>query len=252
METEPRVKSDYDARRRAKDEERARRARGRKMRSFAVWGAGAVLVAGSLGAIIQFGSFSRPGNQSAILLDSAAPSDHTQGNASSSVVLVEYGDYQCPACALYDPAVRQVVAAYGGNIAFVYRNFPLRQIHRNADAAARAAEAAGRQNKFWEMHNLIYDKQKEWESQSNAEELFVNYARTLGLDITRFETDRGDRTIQSKIDADLASGMRAGLQGTPTFFLNGNRISPRATPDDFRTLIDPLLPARNPAEQNGA
>ena len=119
----------------------------------------------------------------------ANPTSHIYGEGSSGVKLVEYADFQCPGCGAFFPILQQVKAMYKGQISFQFVNFPLSQIHPNAQSAHRAAQAASNQNKFWEMHDLIYQNQNNWKDSTNVSAVFEGYATELGLDLARFKTD---------------------------------------------------------------
>lgn len=170
--------------------------------------------------------------------------DHVKGNPNSGVVLVEYSDFQCPACRAYDPIINKVVADYGDQIAFVYRHFPLPQ-HFNAKLASAAAESAGRQGKFWEMKELLFIEQDTWSriGASKVDVTLAKYAERLGLDTTKFMTDLRSSEIQNKVATDQVSGQKAGVSGTPTFFLNGQEIKiySQMTERDFRALLDKAI-----------
>ena len=163
-----------------------------------------------------------------------------KGNQASGVVLIEYSDFQCPACAAYEPLIRQVEAAYGTRAAFVYRHFPLVKIHTNADLAARASEAAGKQGKFWEMHDAIFDNHDAWEKQVNAQAFFETYAKQIGLDVAQFTKDLTADDVKQAVADDYARGQLGGVQGTPTFFLNGKQISPGSY-DEFAAALDAAI-----------
>ena len=165
--------------------------------------------------------------------------DWVRGNKDSNVILVEYSDFQCPACAAYEPLVRQVVAEHPNDVRFVFRNFPLIQIHPNALLAAKYAEAAGIQGKFWEMHDALYDQQNKWANSLNARELIESYAKEIGLDVVKLATDAQAKSVEDKILAQYKEGTRLGVQGTPTFFINGKKIE--SNPSDakaFGALIE--------------
>jgi protein-disulfide isomerase len=144
--------------------------------------------------------------------------DHVQGAATAPLELVEYGDYQCPHCGRAYPIIKRIQTALGQDLKFIFRNFPLSEAHPQAFQAAVATEAAAKQEAFWAMHDIIF------ENQASLEELpFVEFARTLGLDAERFEKDLDDPVLPEKVDADFASGIRSGVNGTHTFFINGVR-----------------------------
>jgi protein-disulfide isomerase len=164
-------------------------------------------------------------------------SDHVRGNLSGKVTLVEFGDIQCPACGAYEPIVRQVTADNSDILKVVFKHFPLTQIHQNALLAAKASEAASNQGKFWEMHDIMYDHQTEWAGSLSARDAFIQYATTLGLDIEKFKTDMASQAIEDKILADYKEGTNLGIQGTPTFFVNGTKIDNPASVEAFDQVI---------------
>jgi protein-disulfide isomerase len=144
--------------------------------------------------------------------------DHLQGSPNAAVTLVEYGDYQCPFCRAAQPAVKEVQRVVGDELLFAFRHFPLTQIHPYALPAAEAAEAAGVQGKFWEMHDLLFENQQQLEPA-----YLLQYAGALGLDLERFAADFRSGRFEPKIREDFLSGVRSGVNGTPTFFVNGVR-----------------------------
>ena len=142
--------------------------------------------------------------------------DHSYGNPEALIVLVEYGDYECPYCGKAYPIVKNIQQRMGNDLKFVFRNFPLANIHANAFSAAVATEAAGLQNKFWEMHDIIFENQNALDS----ENLF-RFADHLRLDIERFSYDIQLKSLSLKVEQDFESGLRSGVNRTPTFFING-------------------------------
>jgi protein-disulfide isomerase len=152
--------------------------------------------------------------------------NHVKGVNAKNVTLLEYGDYQCPVCGLYEPTVEQVYAKYQKDIQFQFRNLPLVSLHPNAFAAARAAEAAGMQNKYWEMHDKLYQNQSAWSDSSNALSLFKKYAQEIGLDVNQFTSDYAKKEVNDAINADIAAFGKTGqAQATPTFFINGKYVA---------------------------
>lgn len=152
--------------------------------------------------------------------------DHTKGSDSNKILLIEYGDYQCPSCGGAHPNVATLMEEYGDNVTFIFRNFPLTAIHPNARAAAAVAEAAGLQGKFWEMYDQLFNTQDDWSDldASKRTDIFNNYAKELGLDMTKFAEDIAGKAVNQKISFDLALGKSAGASATPTFFLNGEQL----------------------------
>ncbi len=144
--------------------------------------------------------------------------DHVRGPASAPVTLVEYGDYECPHCGRAYPIVKQIQEAMGRRLRFVFRNFPLRESHAHAQSAAEAAEAAGAQGMFWEMHDRLFERQFALDDVSLRE-----YALELGLDVERFRRELERRVYEPRVREDFRSGVISGVNGTPTFFVNGER-----------------------------
>ena len=144
--------------------------------------------------------------------------DHIQGPETAPVIWVEYGDYECPVCAAAYGIVQQVQAQLGPLLRFVFRNFPLSQIHPQAQLAAEAAEAAGAQGRFWEMHDALYENQPDL-----GPELIKALAQELQLDLEDFENDLESGRFRERVKHDFMGGVRSGVAGTPTFFINGAR-----------------------------
>jgi protein-disulfide isomerase len=157
------------------------------------------------------------------------PSDHIQGSKDAPVTLMEYGDFQCPFCGRAYPVVKQLQRRMGESMCFVFRHFPLTEVHPFAEGAAEAAEAAGEQGKFWEMHDTLYKNQNALEPED-----LVGYAELLHLDVPRFTTELTTRAHAKRIREDFLSGVRSGVNGTPTFFINGVRHDGA---HDFDTLL---------------
>jgi len=172
-----------------------------------------------------------------LLVGKVGSTDRWEGNNLSSVLIVEYSDYQCPACAAYNTLVVKAVQNKGSQFQFVYRNFPLKLIHAHAVESAQAAEAAGLQGKFWEMHDLLFERQTEWESAGNVETIFVTYANQLGLNSTQFITDLHSPAVAAKVENDYLSGTRYNIQATPTFYINGQPLK-FSTYEELAAAID--------------
>lgn len=194
--------------------------RSQTRRRFLIWG-GSILIL----ALVVFG-LSRLTNKAPAgpvgTPATVTERDWIKGNREARVTLIEYSDFQCPACGAAFPAVQEIMRELGDRVRFVYRHFPLPQ-HKQAKLAAAAAEAAGKQNKFWEMHDRLFERQREWSDQGGARELFLGYARDLGLDLNKFPAELDAAEADDKIRADQESGWGAGVNATPTFFLNGVR-----------------------------
>jgi protein-disulfide isomerase len=154
--------------------------------------------------------------------------DHIQGNINAPIELVEYGDYQCPHCGRAYPIIKNIQKKLGNKISFVFRNFPLSEIHPNAMNAAVAAEAASAQDKFWEMHDIIF------ENQGHLSDVdLIKYAVKLGLNIEQFKADFEKPKYLEKVETDFESGIRSGVNGTPSFFINGEKYNDSWEENDF-------------------
>lgn len=157
------------------------------------------------------------------------------------VTLVEFLDFECEACGAVYPTVKEILADYEGQITFVVRYFPISS-HPNAELAARTAEAAANQDRFGEMYQLLFENQDVWGHQEEPQtEVFLGYARTLGLDIDRFQRDLDDPATAARVAKDRTDGEAVGVQGTPTFFLNGEPLSDLRSKDDLTAMIDTAL-----------
>lgn len=200
-----------------------------------VWIAIVVVVALFAGVLWLQGKESYPAP------DNAVQTRHIIGKADAIVSLVEYSDFQCPACKLYYPIIEQIIQKYGDRISFEYRHYPLATIHRHAFAAARASEAAAQQGKFWEMYRKLFENQQLWESAGDAQEIFVSFAANIGLDVAQFEKDFASSQTNSAINASIAEFNGQNLsKSTPTFLLDGTKIEARSV-EDFSALIEERL-----------
>jgi len=168
----------------------------------------------------------------ALLTPPVGPQDHVLGPADARVTLVEFGDFECPFCGAAYPELQRVLRELGPKVRFVFRHFPLGEQHPHAPHAAEVAEAAGAQNKFWQMHDLLYQRQA-----ALGDEDLVRYARELGLDADRVRRELAAHTHAARVHADFLSGVRSGVSGTPRFFINGR---PHEEPGDARTLAAAL------------
>jgi protein-disulfide isomerase len=144
--------------------------------------------------------------------------DHIQGDAEAACTLVEYGDYQCSNCGDAYPMVKELQAHFGERLRFVFRNFPLTRLHAYAEPAAEVAEFAASHNQFWQMHDLLFENQK-----TLGDDLFVQLATNLGLDSGQMQKALADKTFVKRVRDDFTGGVRSGVNGTPTFFINGQR-----------------------------
>lgn len=167
--------------------------------------------------------------------------DHSAGSADAPLVLVEYGDYQCPHCAAADPAVRAVQKALGKELRFVFRNFPLAEMHPAAEPAAEFAEGAATQGKFWEAHDAIFAWSRRHGPPSLGPSAFAAIAETLALDLRQLEADVTEHHYLERIKNDFNSGVRSGVNGTPTFFVNGTRFDGAPNFEELSEALRALL-----------
>ncbi|HLL76682.1 MAG TPA: thioredoxin domain-containing protein [Pyrinomonadaceae bacterium] len=166
---------------------------------------------------------------------------HARGSEGAQVTLEEFGDFQCPPCARLHALLKEIEKDYGARVRFVYRHFPL-DSHEHARGAALAAEAAALQGKFWEMHDLLYERQGEWEAAQDAAPLFTGYAQSLGLDVERFRRDVNAEHVRARVSADERRGDSVNISATPTLFLNGRELPPEAmTPEGVRAAVETAL-----------
>lgn len=154
--------------------------------------------------------------------DIAGEMRHVRG--SGEVILVEFSDFQCPACQSVQEPLTQILDKYEGKVEFVYRYFPLNTIHKNAQIAAQAAEAAGRQDKFWQMHDKLFETQSEWEGIADPREMMVGYAQEIGIDKDKFASELESQEVRDGVNNDSLAATRYQLTGTPTFFINGVKV----------------------------
>ena len=167
-----------------------------------------------------------------MLIPPVSENDHVQGNSTAQIELVEYGDYQCPHCGEAYTIVKYIQSELGDSLKFVFRNFPLKKVHPLAMAAAMASEAAGQQGKFWEMHDILFENQVKLSHNS-----ILLFAEQLGLDVDDFKTDLTSPELERKVLGDFESGLRSGVNATPTFFINGDKYEGDWTSREFISFL---------------
>lgn len=155
---------------------------------------------------------------------------------NEKLTLVEFGDFQCPACSAYNNLVKQILSEKKDTLSFVFRNFPLSQ-HKNARVSAYAAEAAGMQGKYWEMHDKIYETQAQWSTSGNPKDIFTSFAKDLGLNESKFKSDMELPEVKTKIDEDYSDGVTLNIDSTPTFYLNNRKVKSPNGLEELRTLV---------------
>jgi protein-disulfide isomerase len=170
--------------------------------------------------------------ESMLTLPVSEDRDHTQGSADARVTLVEYGDYECPYCGEAYPIVKDIQARMGERLRFVFRNFPITTSHPHAERAAEAAEAAAAQGRFWEMHDYLYENQRRLRDDD-----LRSYAQALDLDVALFDKELAEQVHADRVHEDFMSGVRSGVNGTPTFFINGRRHDDSYDPETLHSAL---------------
>lgn len=213
-----------------------------------IWTGAGILLIVTVG-IISASVFGNPSSEENLaLLSITAPpiteGDWILGNQNATVTLIEYGDFQCPACAHYHPIVKRIIAEYGDRIQFAFRNFPLTEIHDNAMLAAQAAEAAGAQDRYWSMHDLLFETQKEWGLLPfgiGVENHFINLIKEGGGNETAFKEALHSEAIKNKVESDRNAAILIQVKNTPTFFVNLKRIKNPKSYEEFKAEIEKAL-----------
>jgi protein-disulfide isomerase len=184
-----------------------------------------------------------------------APAPHFKGSDSAPVVVEEFADFQCPTCALVYPRMNEVNSKFGSKIKFIYRNYPLTNLHRNSYDAAVAAEAAGMQGKFWEMQNLLFSNQAQWSNTSEARRMFEGYADKIGLDVEKYKNDVLGFAAKGRVDEDMRRARALNLTGTPTILVNGRPVNSFEVAEISRVIqseIDRFTPKEEKADEKPA
>lgn len=185
------------------------------------------------------------GNETAATAELGATPPHAHGPADAPVTLEEFGDFECPPCGLLHPVLKTMEKEFSGRIRLTFREFPLVPTHVHALAAARSAEAAGLQGKFWEMHDLLYENQKTWHDAFDARPIFEDYATKIGLNLEKFRSDSSGEIVAQRIFLDGKRAHALGVNGTPTVFMNGREVPFESlVPDKLRVLIQAQLNAK--------
>ncbi|MCC7004351.1 DsbA family protein [Candidatus Nomurabacteria bacterium] len=201
------------------------------------------LIAGSIVGIFWYRS-NKPVTPTNEIL-SVVSDDWVKGNKDAPITIVEYLDFECEACGAYYPVIKRLSEEYKDEVRFVVRYFPLPG-HKNSMTSALAVETAGKQGKYWEMHNVLFENQRDWgEKQTPDPKIFENYARQIGLDMNQYEKDIISQEVKSRIERDRKSGQKLNLQGTPSFFLNGEKIENPQGYEDFKSLLQSTISEKN-------
>lgn len=212
--------------------------------SYVLWGLGIILIIGLLVSSRLLNPASAPATseETANIL-AVVSDDYVKGNPEANVTLVEYLDFECEACGAYYPLIKQLNTDFPSELRIVTRYFPLPG-HKNSMTAALAVEAAAKQNKYWEMHDILFETQEEWgNKQVPTPQVFEEYARQLGLDIEKFKADVADPVTKTRVERDFDASEKLGNSGTPSLFVNGKRIDNPRSYDAFKALIQAEIDA---------
>lgn len=219
--------------------------RNAKIKKYSIWGIGTLVIIAAIAGLVWIVSASpTSSSQSSSTPINVAPvsaKDITTGNSKSKVTLLEYADFQCPACAAYHPFVNQLLTDENGKILYVYRMFPLTSLHPNSHISAQAAYAAKKQGKFFEMDDLLFSNQTDWADQIDPRSIFVGYAKQLKLNVDQFQTDMSSDEAKNYVNESEKQALAEGMNSTPTFVLNGNKITNPNNYTDFKKLVDDEL-----------
>ena len=210
-----------------------------QVKKIATWAIGTIVFLAVLVGVVKL--ISSPDTSSSVKMTPVTKNDIQTGPANAKVTLVEYADFQCPACDAYNPIVDDIMIAYKGKLNYVYRFFPLTTIHPNAQIGAQAGWAALQQKKFFEMRDVLYQNQNSWADVSDPKPTFIQYAQKLGMDENKFKADMTSSAAEKAVADEVTMGNADGVNSTPTFFINSNLIQNPSTEADFKKLIDAQL-----------
>jgi len=209
-----------------------------KMKELGIWiGIIAILIGGLWLLTTAVGNSPSPSEPAQVNLPAVSKEDFVKGNPKAKVTLVEYSDFQCPACRLYFPYTQQLEKDFGNKLFVVFRIFPLIQTHQNSMIASQTAYAANLQGKFWEMHDLLFENQSNWSDSKSAKDIFIGYAKSLGMNPDKFKTDLDAASTRKFVISQLDKAVALGLNSTPTFFVNGTHIQNPVGYDAFKKVI---------------
>lgn len=213
-----------------------------KLKKVAIWGGIIVASVLFMVVLIQLASRSGPSTEPVVKsnMKPVSSSDIVLGNPNAKVVIYKYSDFQCPACAKYNPIINQVLAEYDGKVKVVYRFFPLKSIHPNAVISGQAGYAAWKMGNFKDMKDMLFDKQDDWASLDDPREVFTSYAGLIGLDEAKFTQLMNSEEAKNAVEAGERDAISLGLNSTPSFFIGNRQFSPAGF-DSFKSLIDAEL-----------
>jgi len=216
--------------------------RNAQIKKYSIWTGAVLIILAVVGGLFWLvNSPTQTQTSVAANIPPVSAKDITSGNPKAKVTLIEYGDFQCPACGEYYPLVKQLLTDENGKIYFVFRNFPLVNAHPNAFVAAQASYAAYNQGKFMEMQDLLYSNQSDWVNLPDPRGTFTDYARKLKLNLSKFQTDLNSDATKKYVQDSEDAALSDGIDATPTFIVNGNKITNPQNYADFKKIIDSQL-----------
>ncbi len=215
------------------------KAQKRMIKQAILWGVTLFVIIGATAGIVWSVKNGSTSNVTIGSIPEVTASDWVRGNENSTVVIVEYSDFQCPACAAYYEVVKKLMDEdFGDKVKFVYRHFPLIETHFQAALAVSASESAGLQGKFWQMHDKLFENQITWANNPKAREIFIDYAKELGLNVEEFTKNLDSKEGKEKAINAYKASIKMGLNSTPSFFINGKKIQNPQSYEDFRNIIN--------------
>lgn len=233
-----------------KQEQEARKQQRQGFKRWLLSGMGVLTVFG-IGWLIYNGMVPIPESEKDKPVDRVLETDWYKGDKGAPIVIVEYSDFQCPSCKVYQPELEEVFKTYPGQVVLVYRHFPLKQIHLQAEQAAYAAEAAGRQGKFWEMHDKLFEHQAAWVENRSASRIFADYAQQIGLNMDQYRREVKHKEVKAAVKADYMSALKNALSATPSFFVNGELVVNPEGAEGFKQIIVAKLLEATASGQDG-
>lgn len=213
-------------------------ARNAKVKKYSIWAAAVLIIGLVILGLVWFVNSPSSSSDQNLTIAPVSKRDITNNESKGKVTLVEYADFQCPACAAYHPIVNQLLIDFKGKIYYVYRMFPLTNIHPNSHISAQAAYAALKQNKFFEMSDLLFTKQTEWAGLQDPTPAFTDYAKLLKLNADKFKNDMNSDEAKKYVNDSEQLALSEGINSTPTFFINGVKVQNPQSYDDFKKLIN--------------
>jgi protein-disulfide isomerase len=233
------TKDEKKALRKLEWEEKAKKDKQTAMlKKYSLWAGTITLILVALGGLMWLVSQPTTTKSESITVAPVSQQDITEGPKDAKITLIEYADFQCPACSAYHPIITQLLEEYKNKIYYVFRIFPLKNIHPNAQISGQAAYAAHKQGAFFSYDDELYNKQKDWSEEQDPREIFISYAKSLKLDINKFTKDMNSDEAKNFVNSQEKEALSAGIMGTPTFIINGQKITNPRSLEEFKQIIE--------------